>query len=165
MVKVNWEAAFSDAMYWKSLRKHGRFVRFLDFRNSACRFSAAIAFLGTGRNGNNEEHSQIPICNVDGGAALTAADYKVLEEDPDGDGFPTYAEYIAFTDPNDAASRFNATISIDVDGTPVVGWNTQTSPSRTYKVFGKVDLSDSVWLEVKDNVELYRFFRVTVEVK
>ena len=91
-----------------------------------------------------------------------AADYKVLEADPDGDGFPTWAEYIALTNPNDAAIRFNATISIDVDGTPVVGWNTQTSPSRTYKVFGKVDLSDSVWLEVKDNVELYRFFRVTV---
>ena len=103
--------------------------------------------------------------NVEGGATLTAADYKVLDGDPDGDGVPTWAECIALTDPNDAASRFNATIAIGADGAPVVGWNTQTSPSRTYKVFGKVDLSDSVWLEVKDNVELYRFFRVTVEVK
>lgn len=32
-------------------------------------------------------------------------------------------------------------------------------------VFGKVDLSDSVWLEVKDNVELYRFFKVEVSTK
>ena len=78
---------------------------------------------------------------------------------------PTWAEYIALTNPNDAASRFNATIAIGADGVPVVGWNTQTSPSRTYKVFGKVDLSNSVWLEVKDNVELYRFFKVTVEIK
>ena len=32
-------------------------------------------------------------------------------------------------------------------------------------VLRKADLSDSVWLKVKDNVELYRFFKVTVEVK
>ena len=37
--------------------------------------------------------------------------------------------------------------------------------SRTNKVFGKVDLADSVWIEVRDNVELYRFFKVTVELK
>ena len=103
--------------------------------------------------------------NVEGGSSLTAADYKALEEDSDSDGIPTWAEYIALTDPNDAESRFSATIAIGADGAPVVGWNTQTSPSRTYKVFGKVDLSDSVWLEVKYNVELYRFFKVTVEIK
>jgi len=28
---------------------------------------------------------------------------------------------------------------------------------RSYTVFGKVDLSDSIWLEVKDNATLYRF--------
>ena len=60
-----------------------------------CRFSAAIAFLGTGRSKSDEEHSQ----------------------------------------------------------------------NRTYKVFGKVDLSDSVWLKVKDNTSLYRFFKVEVESK
>ena len=103
--------------------------------------------------------------NVEGGAALTAADYKVLEADPDGDGIPTWAEYIALTNPNDAASLFSATISIGADGAPVIGWNTATYASRTYKVFGKVDLSDSVWIEVGDNVEQYRFFKVTVEVK
>ena len=103
--------------------------------------------------------------NVEGGASLTAADYRVLEEDPDGDGVPTWAEYIALTSPNDAASRFNATISIDTDGTPIIGWNTPTYASRTYKIFGKVDLSDSVWLEVKDNAAQYRFFKVTVELK
>jgi len=35
-----------------------------------------------------------------------------------------------------------------------------TSASRTYKVFGKGDLDDSVWIEVKDNVELDRLFKV-----
>ena len=36
---------------------------------------------------------------------------------------------------------------------------------RTAKHQSKVDLSDPVWLEVKDNASLYRFFKVTVEVK
>ena len=103
--------------------------------------------------------------NVEGGATLTAADYRVLEEDPDSDGVPTWAEYIALTDPNKADSHFNATISIGANGLPAIGWNTPTYASRTYKVFGKVDLSDSVWLEVKENTSLYRFFKVTVEVK
>ena len=31
--------------------------------------------------------------------------------------------------------------------------------------FGEVNLADSVWLEAKDNVEIYRFFKVEVEVK
>jgi hypothetical protein len=59
----------------------------------------------------------------------------------------------------------SATISIGADGLPTIGWNTPTYASRTYKVFGKVDLSDSVWIEVKDNVELYRFFKVEVSMK
>ena len=103
--------------------------------------------------------------NVEGGSSLTAADYKALEADSDGDGVPIWAEYITLTDPNDAASRFSATISIGADGVPVVGWNTPTYASRTYKVFGKVNLSDSVWIEVRDNVELYRFFKVEVEIR
>lgn len=79
--------------------------------------------------------------------------------------FPTWAEYIALTDPNDIESRFSATISFDADGTPSIGWNTPTSASRIYKVFGKVELTDSVWLEVNGNADLYRFFPVTVEIK
>ena len=55
--------------------------------------------------------------------------------------------------------------SVGEDGAPVVGWNTPTSASRTYKVFGKVDFSDFVWIEVKDNIALYRFFKAEVEVR
>lgn len=83
----------------------------------------------------------------------------------DGDGVTTWTEYIALTDPNKADSHFNATISIGADGTPAIGWNTPSYASRTYKILGKVDLSDSIWLEVKENTLLYRFFKVTVEVK
>ena len=88
-----------------------------------------------------------------------------IASDLDGDGVPTWAEYIALTDPNDAESQFSATISIGTDGLPTIGWNTPTYASRTYKILEKVDFSDSVWLEINGNVALYRFFRITVEVK
>ena len=103
--------------------------------------------------------------NVENGSSLTATDWRELEKDPEGDGAPTWAEYISLTDPNDANSRFAATIAIATDGTPNIGWNTQTYASRKYTVYGKVNLSDSVWLEVKDNAATYRFFKVTVELK
>lgn len=46
---------------------------------------------------------------------------------------------------------------------PTIGWNTPTYASRTYKVFCKVDLADSVWIEVGGNAALYRFFKVEVD--
>ena len=107
--------------------------------------------------------------NVESGASLTAADYRVLEEDPDGDGVATWQEYITLTDPNDPVSRLLADIAFDGDGKPVVSCNDGRGPktyaARTVRVWGKVNLSDSVWLEVKDNAELYRFFKTSVETK
>ena len=58
----------------------------------------------------------------------------------------------------------NIAIAIGADGLPTIGWNTPTYASRIYKAFGKVDLADSVWIEVRENTSLYRFFKVTVEV-
>ena len=107
--------------------------------------------------------------NVTGGAALTAADYKVLEGDPDGDGQPTWAEYIALTDPNDEVSRFLTDIRINADGTPEVfctdGYNKKMVASRTYTLWGKVNLSDTLWLKVGENIHLYHFFKYTVETR
>ena len=42
-------------------RSRMRSTKFLEEPKISCRFSAAIAFLGTGRNKGDEEHSQIPI--------------------------------------------------------------------------------------------------------
>jgi len=107
--------------------------------------------------------------NVEGGASLVAADYRELEKDPDGDGFATWQEYIALTNPNDGGSRFTSGIRILADGTPEVfftdGYVEKQVPSRTYRVWGKVELSDSVWLEVEGNAFLYHFFKTTVETK
>ena len=107
--------------------------------------------------------------NVTGGATLTAADYKVLEGDPDGDGQPTWAEYIALTNPNDPVSRFLSDIRINADGALEVfctdGYNKKMVASRTYTLWGKVNLSDTLWLKVDGNAHLYRFFKYTVETR
>ena len=47
----------------------------------------------------------------------------------------------------------------------VLGDRKEQKRNRTYKVLGNVDLADSVWIEVGDNVELYRFFKVAIEMK
>ena len=114
---------------------------------------------------NPTDETKAALRNVENGSSLTAADWRELEKDHDGDGAPTWAEYISLTDPNDANSRFAATIAIATDGTPNIGWNTQTYASRKYTVYGKVNLSDSVWLEVNDNATIYRFFKVSVDMK
>ena len=66
-----------------------------------------------------------------GSETLTAADYRILEEDPDGDGIPSWAEFVAQTNPNDATSKFSATISLDSSGNPVIGWNTPLRPKHS----------------------------------
>ena len=99
------------------------------------------------------------------GRTLAPEEYAVLEADDDADGQPNWAEYVALTDPHDATSFFAATIALDEDGVPVVGWNVPTQASRKYIVYGKESLDDSVWIEVRDNEELYRFFKVEVGLR
>lgn len=40
-----------------------------------------------------------------------------------------------------------------------------TYASRTYTILGKVDLTDPLWIEVRDNIDLYRFFKVKVDLR
>ena len=78
--------------------------------------------------------------------------------------------YVAGTDPADAASRFTAEVAFE-DGKPVVSWSPALNGEgvregvRTYRVWGKAELTDSAWVEVVSGGESdYRFFRVTVEM-
>ena len=76
--------------------------------------------------------------------------------DPDGDGMNTWAEYVAGSDPTNAASVFRASID--------AGRNIHWSPDRSdrlYAVEGKASLTDSEWRTPDAGC---RFFRVRVEL-
>ena len=71
---------------------------------------------------------------------------------------------------SNAQSKFTAKIEMK-DGEPVVTWSPAHNGegvrdgTRTYRVWGKANLDDAAWNEVKDSGEAdFRFFRVTVEM-
>ena len=77
---------------------------------------------------------------------------------------------MSWTDPTDAASRFTASVALE-DGKPVVSWSPALNGEgvregvRTYRVWGKANLTDAAWSEVApDGESAYRFFRVSVEM-
>jgi hypothetical protein len=75
-----------------------------------------------------------------------ASDMSRAQDDPDGDGMNNLQEYIAGTDPLDAASVFKTTITLVVaTNGAVLSW--PASPTKTYKVQYKNDLNDSQWLD------------------
>ncbi len=100
---------------------------------------------------------------------------KIAEEagvktDASGVALPVWHDYVAGTDPTDAASRFTAGVAFE-DGKPVVSWSPALNGEgvregvRTYRVWGKANLTDATWSEVAPDGESdYRFFRVTVEM-
>ena len=75
-----------------------------------------------------------------------------------------WQDYVAGTDPTNATSRFTAKIEM-VDGAPVVTWEPNLNTNgviRTYKLFGKENLSDPFWSSPTNS--LHRFFKVSVEL-
>ena len=86
---------------------------------------------------------------------------------PDGTRLRVWHDYVAGTDPTDSDSQFSATIDI-AGGRAVVTHSPELSPEeealRSYRIWGKADLSDESWTEL-DDVSGYRFFKVTVELK
>ena len=81
-------------------------------------------------------------------------------------GFSVWQDYVAVTDPTNAASVFTAKIEMR-DGLPVLTWEPDlnengTRSERLYKVYGKESLSDADWVYPTNS--LHRFFKVTVEM-
>ena len=106
----------------------------------------------------------------------TVAEWQKIAEgagvkiDASGAAQPVWHDYVAGTDPTDAASRFTASVALE-DGKPVVTWTPALNGEgvregvRIYRVWGKADLGDAAWSEVAPGGEAdYRFFRVTVEM-
>lgn len=82
----------------------------------------------------------------------------VAEGDFDGDGFLNWEEYVAGTDPRDAASRFRVTRLTVENGKPTIEW-APNLPNRAYTLQGKATLDDT-WQSLPGADA--RFFRVLV---
>lgn len=82
----------------------------------------------------------------------------VAEGDFDGDGFLNWEEYVAGTDPRDAASRFRVTRLTVENGKPTIEW-APNLPNRAYTLQGKATLDDA-W-QSPPGADA-RFFRVLV---
>lgn len=86
----------------------------------------------------------------------TSGDWNALAlADPDGDGVPTWAEYLADTDPTNESSRFVLNIHELAQSASqcVLSW--QGSTNRVYSLQTKTNLSSSVpWVDVPGGTNL-----------
>lgn len=78
---------------------------------------------------------------------LTNLSYEAtLAADPDGDGFTTLQEYIADTDPTNAAS-FLILRNLQADATmATLGWT--SVPRRFYTLYRATNLPDAMWSNI-----------------
>lgn len=81
--------------------------------------------------------------------------------DPDGDGMPSWQEYVCGTDPRDGAKVLQCIISLD-DGAVVVGYEPSNGylPGYAPIVRGKTSLDEATW---SSRSAAHRFFKVFVE--
>ena len=85
-----------------------------------------------------------------------------------GEEMFVWQDFVAGTDPLDACSKFEASITL-VSGKPVVSWSPELKPEqaalRKYTVLGKAHLCDEKWSVVDGDADKYGFFKVAVEMK
>jgi len=95
--------------------------------------------------------------------------YKILNQDHDGDGISTFNEVLSGSNPFNGTSQFTANITMD-NGKPKVTPNPDLGDKRKYTIYGKKDLSSSSadWTDMSAVQETdkpeYRFFKVGVSL-
>ncbi|MGN1360177.1 MAG: formylglycine-generating enzyme family protein [Kiritimatiellia bacterium] len=97
------------------------------------------------------------------GRALLPTEYRLLENDSDGDGFPDWQEGVAMTNPFDPESRLTASIGWKSES-PSITWNPARIEGRRYRLLGKASPAEDIWIEVRGNASLYTIFKVEVDL-
>ena len=94
----------------------------------------------------------------------TAAKHVTGKRGGDGRALQVWQDYVAGTDPTNAASVFTAGIEI-VGGVPQVTWSPNLNTNgvvRSYTIWGKESLTDAAWHSPTNAAD--RFFKVSVEM-
>ncbi len=95
----------------------------------------------------------------------TAAKHVTGKRGGDGKALQVWQDYVAGTDPTNAASVFTAGIEF-VGGVPYITWSPNLNTNgieRIYTIWGKTSLTDGADWECPTNAA-HRFFKVTVEM-
>ncbi len=90
---------------------------------------------------------------------LTSFDSDAMK-DADGDGLPTWEEYVAGTVPTNGSSAFSCSIAVS-NGNPRVTWAPDLGTSRVYSVVGRTNLLSGAWGATNSGC---RFFRLRVNL-
>lgn len=98
------------------------------------------------------------------GAAAASNEWAALALlDADGDGFAAWQEFLAGSDPADAASRLRATVRVE-GGEPVFGFAPTNAAlllfGHRYVPGGKTDLDERAWSPFRPG---HRFYRIAIE--
>ena len=94
----------------------------------------------------------------------TAARRTTGKVDASGRAMAVWQDYVAGTDPTNAASVFSAAIEM-VDGIPQITWSPNLNTNgteRIYTIWGKTNLTDTEWMCPTNSG--HRFFKVDVEL-
>lgn len=81
--------------------------------------------------------------------------------DADGDGFAAWQEFVAGSDPTNAASHLKVKIGMEA-GRPRLFWTPDLGDARRYTLEGKITLGDPAWIAPPPPGA--RFFRVSVNL-
>ena len=103
----------------------------------------------------------------DFGAAITKPSGK---RDGAGNQMFVWQDFVAGTDPTNLDDVLLASITYDAQSNePIISWSPELSveeaAKRSYKIYGKVHLTDDNWILVNGNAAEFNFFKVTVEMK
>lgn len=93
------------------------------------------------------------------------------KRDSSGKALYVWQDFVAGTSPIDEKSYFYATITMDKDNKPIIGWSPrftddERAACRKYTIYGKCRLKDD-WTEIDGTThkpEDFNFFKVTVEL-
>ena len=148
----------------------------VEFPNFAPIKGSAVVSISKGSGGGGEQTTTTPVpvpySWLDKYVAkFGGGDYEKAGNAKGANGVTLWESYVAGLDPEDPKSQFKVKISIGTNGKPVVSWEPALNGDcvgtgeRTYRVFGKVNLTDKDWQpDVDETTGEYRFFKVTVSL-